>query len=212
MDNFNPRIRDRVERFDPIDVELKLAIPNTATLYLIEGDYEIRHAMDAKGTGNVNIDPLGSTKLFDERMARAAEYLNKAYELDPHDWRISDAMMSVESGQRKGRDVEQKWFDRAVAANPDSRDPYLRMAAYLITNKSDNGAEAVKFARACYDEGNWRGRIPFMRAVIYSRLETVAPNASIGLCATEVWSEIQATYAPYLQVVQNDTVEKSVYA
>ena len=64
-------------------------------------------------------------------LAVAEAALTKAYELDPTDSTAAIDMLHVEYAQGKGRAVMEKWFKRAIAADPENPAPYRAKIQYL---------------------------------------------------------------------------------
>ena len=97
------------------------AHPDGPAALVLRGRQYIRFAWEARGYGDADDVSPDMRAYFQARLDKAADFLQRAYDLDPSDPDAATAMVHVELGRGRGRAEMEKWFARAVAADPDRR-------------------------------------------------------------------------------------------
>jgi hypothetical protein len=93
-------------------------------------------------------------------LAVAELALNKKYELDQSDPAAAVQMLSVELGQGNGPEVMEKWFQRAITADPDC-DPACRSKLYYLEPKWHGSLQdELNFGKQCLAARRFREGLP----------------------------------------------------
>src|SRR5205085_1588049 len=104
---------DRIEVVQKLLPDFEKAFPKSSAPFVLAGNVCTQYAWDARGGGWANTVTPEGWKLFHERLEMASVFLEKGYQLDPADPAAATAMLHVELGQGRGKDVMEKWFQRA---------------------------------------------------------------------------------------------------
>lgn len=176
----------------------------------LEGTFEVAFAWQARGGGFANTVTDEGQKLFAERLAKAQDALQKAYQLDPNSPHAPIKMITVEMGEGNGRAAMEKWFERAMAADPDSYQACVNKLNFLLPRWYGSDKEMLAFGRECYKTGNWRGRIPLMLMTAHINImQDVDALAYVRQPA--FWRDAQSVYVPYLRGAPDDLRARSSY-
>ncbi|HSZ57099.1 MAG TPA: hypothetical protein VK797_15635 [Tepidisphaeraceae bacterium] len=201
-----------IEKLCPrLAAPLEAALPNSAVPLIFKGRYYIDWGWKARGGGFAGTVTDEGWRLLRERLAVAEQALQKAYELDPNDPAGPTAMLTVELGQGRGRDVMEKWFARAMAADPDHYAAGDAKLNYLMPKWYGSEQDAVDFGRECYATGNWRGGLPRLLALGRVSLAGSPPDSYSYLGRPDVWNDVQRCFEPYLRVRPDDIEARSTY-
>ena len=103
---------------------------------------------------------------YKEDLGYAQKYLLKAHSLAPLNSDICNLMMSVCLGLGKKNTVLDKWFNRSVEIHPQSAEPYIRKAEYLLPQWHGSTEEALSFAREALEKAASDGRYWELSSVI----------------------------------------------
>lgn len=102
-------------------------------------------------------------KGFAEHLEVARGHLKKAWELRPDRHEAAANMISiVMAGHGFEGDSLRKWFDRAVQAQLDTRQPYWSMSWALRPRWGGSHEEMLAFARACRAAGRYDTELPVL--------------------------------------------------
>ena len=83
-------------------------------------------------------------------MELAKDDLEKAYSLNPNDPNSASSMIAVYMGLRYEEDDMEKWFQRAVTADPMAYDAYSRKLLFLNPKWRGTTEKHIQFAEYCY--------------------------------------------------------------
>jgi hypothetical protein len=150
-------------------------------------------------------------KLYRERLAVAEEALTEAWKIDPKDPRAATRMITVELGQGKGRAVMERWFKRAMDADPDNREACKAKLYYLEPKWYGSQKAMLQFGQDCLAGKNWYGGIPFTLIDTHDALVAYAQDREAYLKSPLVWGDFQSVYEPYLRARPDDNVTGSIY-
>jgi hypothetical protein len=215
--------RERGPVTDEMFTPFEKAFPKSPAPLVFKGQAYIDYAWDARGYGFAQTVTPAKAALFQERLASASEMLEKAYALDPSDPRAAVAMCHVELGQGRGRDVLNKWFDRAIAAHPDAdlsflypgnRDAYGWKLEYLQTRWYGSIDDSLAFGRECLATRNWHGNVANMPVRVHEELARFmqGPAADAYWHNKLVWSDIDAAVGPPARMYPESASWGSLYA
>ncbi|HTR40365.1 MAG TPA: hypothetical protein VMH87_01950, partial [Pseudomonadales bacterium] len=153
-------------------------------------------------------------QLFKERLDVAQKALEHAWSLDPQDPQIPTLMISVVLGQQTGRPEMEKWFDRAMKADPNN---YLACRAklhFLLPEWYGSRDDMLEFGRQCVASTNWGGRVPLILVNAHSQFYgTLASEERRDYwLIPDVWPDIQASYEKFAQLNPDKTRFRYPYA
>ena len=144
------------------------------------------------------------------KLADAAAAVERAWQLDPTDARAPAVMVRVNLLRGGARADMERWFGRAVAADPDRLEPYEAKRDWLL-NRHDEAA-ALAFGRACAAAGNWRSAAPFVLATLHARLATESGDRAAYFRRPDVWADLRSVYEPYFALYPADRIQRNLYA
>jgi hypothetical protein len=188
-------------------------IGDDAGTSLIEGNFWAHYAWDARSWKWSREVKEEDWKLFGERLQTAAKVLEKAWTNDPADPRIAIEMMKVELGQHQGRERLERWFRRAVNADPDSYEACKAKMLYLEPKWYGSAAEVLEFGRQCLATRNWQSRIPFILLCAHEELAThQGEKPQQYWSRSSFWDDMQALYGACLAANPDSIFDRSGYA
>lgn len=199
---------DRKERFDQLVARMEKWYPDNPASLVLTGSFYIDYAWDARGTGFANTVTAQGAQLMRERLLQAEKALTKAWQMDSSDPKPASLMIVVAMGLSRERDFMEKWFGRAIAADPDFDEPYLGKLAYLEPKWLGSAKELLQFGRQCFSEGNWYAGHPFILPLAHQRLAEHDENYPK---TNAFWADVQRVYQPWLRVRPNDNQKRSRY-
>jgi hypothetical protein len=181
------------------------AAPSAAACALA-AEYRKNWAWDARGRGFANTVTDGGWKLFDERIRLAEEAARKGWGLDPCIAANPIQMIWVCIAKSEDRPEMEKWYRRAMFANPDSYDACEGKLNYLFPKWHGSAAEALAFGRECVKNGTPGNRIPYILITAHKDLCAygTVPNAPTAqdreryYQQPDVWADVQSAYEKLL--------------
>jgi hypothetical protein len=169
------------------------AAPTNPTAQIIDGEYYIRSAWAARGSGYAGTVPADGWKKFSDRLDKAAAILEPLYDKCPKDSSVCDAMMTVELGQGKGRDRMELWYNRLTGIHPNSFAAALHKATYLLPRWYGSFDDDMAFAQQCVDTQDWKHSLPLILTYVVKK-----SNVPDVFAQAEVWDMVERVYRAYL--------------
>jgi hypothetical protein len=126
------------EIYERLEPPLQKVLGSGSLFLAFKATFNVEFAWQARGGGWAAHVTAEGAKLMAERLNIAEEAAQKAFDLDPNDPHAPTEMLTVELGQGKGRAVMEKWFDRAMAADP--------VGTAVLVTCSSSGAPVTKEA------------------------------------------------------------------
>ena len=118
--------------------------------FILRGSYHKASAWLERGSGYAyTVSDIGR-ELFERNLELSKDDLEKAYALNPEDPNSASSMIAVCMGLRYQEDEMEKWFQRAVAADPLAYDAYSRKLLFLNPKWRGTKEKHIKFAEYCY--------------------------------------------------------------
>lgn len=136
--------------------------PNASTSLLLKGEAYIQLAWSARGPGFANTVSPAQWQQFSEQLAVAENALTNAWQINPKDPRIANAMLKLETGQSGDRAHMELWFQRAMSLDPGNYDACAAKLNYLQPKWYGSVADMIHFGRECATNSNWGGNIPLI--------------------------------------------------
>jgi hypothetical protein len=165
-----------------------------------KGYFYVKYAWDARGGGWANTVTDDGWRKMAERLTQARGALEEAWKLDPNSDAAATEMLTVELGQGNDRASMEKWFSRAMQANPDNYQACRSKMYYLEPKWHGSPEEMITFGRECLAARNWATNSPFL---ILDAHDTLATNylkdKDTYFRQPEVWTDICAVYQPMLR-------------
>lgn len=174
----------------------------------------IQYAWQARGHGTADQVTQEGWRLFGERLAVAHKALEQAWSDDPQDPQIPTLMISVVLGEQGGRPEMEKWFARAMQADPDNYAACRAKLHFLLPQWYGSRQDMLAFGRECVASTNWGGEVPLILVDAHSEYD----DTLRGLDRREywylpdVWPDIQAAYTKYAQLNPDETRFRYPYA
>jgi hypothetical protein len=184
------RVYDAYSKARPLDAGPRVML----------GQRYVEYAWEARGgdvAANVRREQWQG---FHERLLVARKALEKAWELDPDDDRAPTAMITVAMGEGAPRREMEKWFARAMKANPDNRDACAKKLYYLYPRWHGSHAEMIAFGRECLATQNYWGPLPEVLYDAHMAVSREVPDAKAYLAIPAVWADLEAVHRNFLDI------------
>ncbi len=181
--NVEKLITDWVSRF-----------PESHFANLCAGSFYIDHAWRARGEGVISAVTSTGLRLFHERLEIAAQYLEKAFSLDPSDPLPPAYLIHVATGLGWNRSAMEKQFRRSVAADKTEYEAYHAKLNYLKPEWHGSEQDLLSFGRECFREAPTNSAVGRILAVAYWAMDNIDDNFKKPFA----WSEIKASYEKVL--------------
>jgi hypothetical protein len=176
------------------------ARPLDAGPRVLKGRRYVDYAWEARGgdvAANVGREQW---RVFHERLAVARGSLQKAWEIDPDDERAPTAMIQVAMGEGAPRREMEKWFDRAMKANPDNKLACDRKLYYLYPRWHGSHAEMIAFGRECLATKDYWGPLPEVLYEAHMAVSKETPDPRAYLAIPAVWADLEAVHRDFLEI------------
>jgi len=128
---------------------------------VVRGGFLIRHAWDARGGGVAATVTAEGFRLFEERLVAAENAFTAAYELDADRPHAPTRMITVCMGRGHPRAEMERWFERAMRADPDNFYACHAKLEFLHPKWGGTPEEHIGFAWQCVRTGNAVGMLPY---------------------------------------------------
>lgn len=162
---------------------------------------------------------FADAKLMAERLAMAELAAEESWKLDPTNDFPGRVMQRVESFRDDDPDAHEKWFQRAIAADPESYEAYTRKIEYFKPYNDQGGVDKMlAFGRECAAGKNYAAGIPLMlveaheQASYYHGGERHREKQQAYFKDPKVWEEIRGVYESYLAQFPDSLYHRSRYA
>jgi hypothetical protein len=177
---------------------------------MTEGECNVKGAWDARGSGTADTVSPEGWKLFNERLERAKECFEQAWKLDHSRPEPAVSMITIATGQSLDRDTMERWFRRAMTADPDCHPACSAKMNYLEPKWHGSEEDAADFARQCYRTKNWYAGLPFVLTDHYSEMAMLL-RATGQQVPDKIWDEVEAVHRGNLAVYPDDQWAKTLW-
>ena len=214
IDDFRKLTNDFPRAFERVDAALAKAPDLKAMRLTLKGDYLTRYAWEARGIGLANTVTEPGKNLFGERLIEAYKTLTQAWAVEPSGARIPNLMLQLDKGLGAPRGEMEKWFQRALVADPNNMSACMLKMDWLDPKWYGSREEVLAFGRECLATKNWRAGLTLVSADAYFRVSHQLPadERAKYLASKEVWDAIRSVYEDYLGRVPCDDFRRSQYA
>jgi hypothetical protein len=207
-------VHEMTNAYDQVESGIANQSDKAVVADFIKATFYIQYAWQARGHGNADqVTPEG-WQLFKERLDVAQKALEHAWSLDPQDSQIPTLMISVILGLQNGRPEMEKWFDRAMKADPDNYMACRAKLHFLLPEWYGSREDMLEFGRQCVASTNWGGRVPLILVNAHSEFYgTLSGEERREYWLTpDVWPDIQAGYEKFAQLNPDKTRFRYPYA
>lgn len=185
------------EQLLPLFEEWVKAKPNSHFANGCLGAFYVHYAWQARGSGYAETIVEEGARLFEERLLKAEEYLEKAYQLDSSDPIVPIELINVSLGLGYDRKTVEKQFQRAVTADPTEYRAYYCKLLYLMPKWYGSWEEMFLFARESAKNAPLDTLIP--KVLIDAHWEMYwRSEDKTYFKKPEVWSEVKNIYIQLL--------------
>lgn len=180
----------------------------------IKATFYIQYAWQARGHGTADQVTAEGWRLFKERLDVAQKALEHAWSLDPQDPQIPILMINVVLGQETGRPEMEKWFDRAMKADPNSYEACRTKLHFLLPEWYGSRDDMLEFGRQCVASTNWGGHVPLILVDAHSDFdrELRGQERSDYWLLPDVWPDIESAYEKFARLNPDETHFRYPYA
>ena len=117
-----------------------------------------------RGTGYADSVPEDGMSQFKNLLTEAGQAATEAWTAEPTCARAAEQMITVEKGAGSKREEMEKWFERAMKANPNDKYACMLKLDYLHPKWNGSVEDMLEFGRQCRETKNWRSGIPLIFA------------------------------------------------
>jgi hypothetical protein len=185
--------------FDRVYPVFKGALPGSPYPQALAAEFYVKWAWEARGGGWANTVTDDGWRLFAERLDKAEKAAEEGWALDPLDPDCSRVMVTVCMGKGLDRDVMERWFGRAMQADPDCLAACAAKLNYLYPKWHGSAAETVAFARECIENGSAGSRIPLLAVDAHVELAQRSEDEAAYWASPAVWRDVRAAYEKVLK-------------
>jgi len=119
--------------------------------FVARGNYHIRRAWEARGSGYSNMVSDEEFKVFRQRLSKAINDFETAYAMNSAEPNIAANMLIVIKGLGLDDSVREIWYELGIAADPSFYWIYLQKLSDLLPKWGGSWEEAFGFAIALYE-------------------------------------------------------------
>lgn len=193
---------------------LDTSYPGLSITHLLKGDHLIELAWQARGSDWAHAVTPEGWQQMSEHLAAAEKSLHRAWELNPKDPRIAILMMRVELGQGRGRDRMERWFERAMELDPNSREACTAKLYYLEPKWHGSEKEMLQFARECATSEVWGDSVWLVLGDAHANLAQywTEEKGDTYWKQPHVWPDIKLAFDRYLKAHPDADQQNNLYA
>ncbi len=191
-----------------LDKAFEDAAPASPARMILQGRFYIDYAWTARGSGWAKDVSQENFRLFNERLEKASEILEAAYQKYPGYVSISRGMIKVELGQGQGKDRMEMWFARGQKADPDNYGLYSAKSNYLLPRWYGSQQEQWDYARSCVETQNWSGKIPMIMVLA---ADDASEESHDVFTQPETWDPLEKVFREWLSRYPESTIMRSKF-
>ncbi len=158
------------------------------------GRFCVNYAWHARGSGWANTVTSQGWNLFNERLVKAREYLEKGYQADPSDPMAPSQLIVVAMGLGEGYPEVEKQFQRALKADRSDINAYEAKLKYLMPKWHGSREQMFAFAREAARKGPADSLAPLVLAKAHWEMYARSEDKRSYFRDPEVWQEVKVVY------------------
>lgn len=215
LDRFVAFAADRPAAYASVQAALVRANAPEWTRKAVAGHYLIKHAWDARGVLTADKTTDAQFAEFRVRIEQARTALEAAWVADPSSAVVAKDMVVVAMALSWDRAEMEKWFARAMTADPDSAEACRAKLECLQPKWGGTELDALAFCTQLYRSENYYALLPLVGR--YPDTRYGAANAKADWKAfyasqKTVWPLVRAAHETHLSVYPGDPHSAAVYA
>lgn len=191
----NPGGRFEFEKFKARFERWVAQRPKSHFAHAAYGNILIDEAWQARGGGWANTVTPEGWRLFEERLKKAREELEYAYELDPSDPIPPAHLITVAKGLSLDRSEMEKQFQRGIAVSPDECLLYEKKLGYLMPKWAGTEEEMFDFAREVATNSPPDSLAPLILVQAHWEIFNRSNKDRRYFQQPEVWNEMKGVYS-----------------
>jgi len=185
--------------------------PDSHFANVLLGRFYVNYAWAARGTGYANTVVDEGQNLFQDRLLKAKDYLEKAYDLNPNDPLGPSRIIGVAMGLGLDRSEMEKQFQRAIKADPSEYQEYAVKLQYLMPKWYGSKDEMFDFARESSKNAPPHSLVPKVLLDAHWEMNWQTKDGTY-LKNPAVWDEMKSTYNRLLNDFPNANSLRNWYA
>jgi hypothetical protein len=208
--------RDRMEVIEQLLGAMEKSDYPKSEILTGRGETLVSYAWDARGGGYANTVTEDGWRSFRERLGKARAALTEACDADPKNSHAAAVMITCCMGESADRDEMEKWFKRAMAANPGNYNACNRKMLFLEPKWGGSVEAMLGFGRelpAMAAEPRAL-RVPLNLVDAHWTLAggRSGPNPAYFQTMEGAWDDVQKVYEKYLAQVPEARYHRTRYA
>lgn len=191
-------LMDRGAAVDKMLPAYLAAFPKRPSPLTFKGRMYLKWAeADMHGQTIDKLDPADRKQALDH-LAVAEKAFTAAADLDPTVHAAPSFMILVSNFQGRPRDVMEKWFKRATAADPESSAGYLFKMGYF--GSRNDIASLAAYAHECVQSRNWRGEVMDIGVKSHMQAAKKSKDEVAYYHQPAVWKDIEQVVIPAARI------------
>lgn len=202
---------DRKEGFNRVMKAVETGGGSVWLRKMIEGEFYVEYAWDARGEEVAGEVPEEAWPVFQSRLRKAEAALEAAWEADSTRPEPCLRLITVSLGLGHEREHMEKWFRRAMTADPDSYGACVMKLNYLHPKWHGSKEEMRAFGRQCARTQNWDAGLPLILLQTLTEDNGIPDFDWIYFQWPNNWAECRELFEPYLMAHPDDQYVRTVY-
>lgn len=173
------------------------------------------HAWEARGGDFAATVLEAGSRQFTERLLAARKHLEEAWRMDPANPVVPYRMIQVARGLGLGREEGERWFERAVAIDPDFLEAYQSKLFGLYPKWGGSAEEALAFARAVSAQAPPGTERSLLLLSAHRELDDELQRVTLDRSYYRrpgVWAELRPVFERYLAIHPENVAFRNRYA
>jgi hypothetical protein len=171
----------------------------------------VSYAWDARGSGWANSVTEDGWRLMNERLIQAKTLLENAWENDPTESLVSEAMLRVALGLNFERAVMDRWWQRAMRADPHNTEACSKKMYFLEPKWHGSQEDMITFGRFLLKQERWQDRQP-LQLISAHTISASYGDEDTYYRDADVWQDMDQVFSGFLQRFPEQIHERTRYA
>lgn len=212
---YDPTGKDPVAGMKKAEEKLKECGASEWSIRLMHGSFGLYYGWSIRGGDTADKVSASQFRQFHAFLEQAETHLTKCWDLDPTRPDGAELIVELSRGLGKDRDEMEKWFRRAMEADPNR---YLACAAkmqFLRPAWGGSQEDMIAFGRQCARTRNYESSIPtlLLDAYLTNGYQSLASfQSEIPFLQPGAWADIREAFEPYLTKYPDDVFHRSWYS
>jgi hypothetical protein len=210
---------DRMELLDPFVVAMQKSGRPKSHVLTVSGEALTRYAWDARGGGWAETVTPEGWRGFQERLRLARAALTEAWELDNTNSLAAASMITVCMGEGADRQEMERWFKRALDADPGNFNACSRKLTFLEPKWGGSAEDMLAFGRELLRTSTDPRSVRLATVLVdvhWNLAASVgggdAPEPAYFAEFPEAWEDVRQAYEAYLKQAPGSRYHRTRYA